>query len=266
MSADDELRNAVAAELAALTAHGGPAGTWSSRATAQQFADDPLRARVRKDIITDYLVDELAPGGGVREAVITAGVPGAGKSTAVNAILGADASQYRRVDADEIKDALLEDAVASNLYADLLGRRLADDKPVAPRELAALVHVESTQISDAVRRHVLTSGEPIIIEGTLTWPGLGNILLTELQDADYTHVRVILVEVPEQIAQERALDRWWRVRRDGGDALGGRFTPPDVIASYYGSDGISVSRANAETLVRDAAGYDLTAELEVWSE
>ena len=56
------------------------------------------------------------------------------------------------------------------------------------------------------------------------------------------------------------------MRRDGGDALGGRFTPPDVIASYYKSDGISVSRANAETLVRDAADYDLTTELETWSE
>lgn len=264
MSAD-ELRNAVAAELAALTAHGGPAGTRSPRATYRQFAGDRFRGQMRKDIVTGYLADELAPGGGVREAVITAGVPGAGKSTAVHAILGPEASQYRRVDADVIKDALLEDAVASGLYADLLGRRLADDKPVAPRELAALVHNESTRISDDVRRQVLASGEPIVIEGTLTWSGLGDILLTELQDAGYTHVRVILVEVPEQVAQERALDRWWRVRRDGGDPLGGRFTPPDVIASYYGSDGISVSRANAETLVRDAAGYDLTAELEVWS-
>lgn len=266
MSAADELRDAVAAELAALTANGGPAGTKSPRATYQQFADDPNRARVRKEIITDYLADELAPGGGVREAVITAGVPGAGKSTAVNAILGPEASQYRRVDADKIKDTLLEHAVISDLYADLLGKRLADGKPVAPRELAALVHVESTQISDAVRRHVLTNGEPIIIEGTLTWSGLGDILLTELQDAGYTHVRVILVEVPEHVAQDRALDRWWQVRRDGGDPLGGRFTPPDVIASYYGPDGHSVSRANAETLVRGAADYDLTAELEEWSE
>ncbi|MFE0752168.1 zeta toxin family protein [Gordonia sp. NPDC058843] len=265
MSTVDELRNAVAAELAALTANDGPAGTKSPRATYQQFADDPSRARVRKDIITDYLADELAPGGGVREAVITAGVPGAGKSTAVNAILGAEASQYRRVDADEIKDALLEHAVARNLYADLLGKRLADGKPVAPRELAALVHVESTQISDAVRRHVLTSGEPIIIEGTLAWSEHGATLLTELQDAGYTRVRVILVEVPEAVAQERALDRWWQVRSDGGDVLGGRFTPPDVIASYYGPDGISVCRTNAVALVRDAAAYDLTAELEVWS-
>lgn len=179
---------------------------------------------MRKNVITDYLVDEPAPGGGVREAVITAGVPGAGKSTAVNAILGADASQYRRVDADEIKDALLEDAVASNLYADLLGRRLADDKPVAPRELAALVHVESTQISDAVRRHVLTSGEPIIIEGTLAWAEHGTRLLTELQEAGYTRVRVILVEVPEAVAQERALDRG-----------GGKCAATEVTRSVGGS-------------------------------
>lgn len=183
MSPDNELRNAVAAELAALTAHGGPAGTKSPRATYQQFADSPSRAQMRRDIITGYLADELAPSAGVRKAIITAGVPGAGKSTAVHTILGPEASQYRHVDADVIKDALLDHAVATGLYADLLGRRLADDKPVAPRELAALVHNESTQISDTVRRHVLTSGEPIVIEGTLTWPGLVDTLLTELQDA-----------------------------------------------------------------------------------
>ena len=56
MSAADELRDAVAAELAALTANGGPAGTKSPRATYEQFADDPNRARVRKEIITDYPV------------------------------------------------------------------------------------------------------------------------------------------------------------------------------------------------------------------
>jgi len=265
VSVADELRNAVAAELASLTANGGPAGTRCSRATYQQFVDDPLRAVMRKDIVTGYLAGELAPGGGVREAVITAGVPGAGKSTAVNAILGAEASQYRRVDADVIKDTLLEDAVARGLYADLLGRRLADDKPVAPRELAALVHVESTAISDSVRRNVLTSGEPVIIEGTLAWPEHGKSLLTELRDADYERVRVILVEVPEVVAQERALDRWWQVRQAGGDALGGRFTPPDVIAGYYRPDGISLCRVHAEALVDDAADFDLTAELEEWS-
>lgn len=264
--ADDGPREAVAAELSALTANSGPAGTYSPRATDQLFANDPSRALLRKEIVNRYLGDGPPRPDGERRAVITAGVPGAGKSTAVDAILGSDASQFRRLDADVVKDELLADALDSGLYADLLEKQLADGKTVAPRELAALVHVESTQILDTLRRHAIARGEQMVIEGTLAWSGLGEVLLTELQEAGYANIRVVVVEVPEPIAQHRATDRWWKVRSAGIDALGCRFTPPSVIAGYYRPGGVSVCKVNAESLIRDASARGLTVVLDVVDE
>lgn len=249
MADDAELRTAVTAELAALTAAGGLLAPDSPRATHKVFEDDPRRARVRKRIIAQFLD---APGPPVRvgnAAVMTAGAAGAGKSTAIRAVLGASTDEYRRLDADEVKDHLLNDALATGLFDDLLSRTLADGRPIAPRELAALVHHESTQIWDALWRHCVGRGEQIIIEGTLSWPPLGAILLGELWAAGYTTVRVIAVDVPESVAQQRAIDRWWPVRTANTAPLGGRFTPPDVIASAYLPDGSCVCTANATALI-----------------
>ena len=242
-----QLRDAIAAELARLTAPGGPASTDSVRATHRVFADDPQRAIVRKRVIADYLDRSGTPSQGTA-AIITAGVPGAGKSSAVDMVLGDAAPEFRRLDADLIKDDLLVDAMHCGLFDDLLSTTLSDGRPIAPRELAALVHHESTQIWDALRRHCIARGEQVVIEGTLTWPPLGTSLLTELSAAGYADITVIAVEVPESVAQQRALNRWWNVRSAGVDELGGRFTPPDVIAHAYQSDGVSVCMTNAAAL------------------
>ncbi|MEE3755288.1 zeta toxin family protein [Mycobacterium intracellulare] len=246
---DRLLRDAVAAQLARLTAVGGPLATDSPRATHRVFEDDPRRAQVRKRIVADYLAGTGSPVRDGASAVITAGAAGAGKSTAVNAVLGASAADYRRLDADLAKDFLLVDAVDSGLFDDLLSMPLGDGRPVAPRELAALVHHESTQIWDALRRHCIDRGERILIEGTLSWPPLGMQLLTELRNSGYSAVHVVAVEVAEPVAQQRAVDRWWHVRRAGADALGGRFMPPDVIGSAYRADGTSICTANALALL-----------------
>ncbi|KMO75692.1 zeta toxin family protein [Mycolicibacterium chlorophenolicum] len=249
MRRDAELRAAVTAELAGLTAAGGPLAPDSPRATYKLFEDDPRRARVRKRIIAEFLD---TPGSAVRAgnaAVITAGAAGAGKSTAIKAVLGATRDDYRRLDADDVKDHLLNDALATGLFDDLLSRTLVDGRPIAPRELAALVHHESTQIWDALWRHCIGRGEQIVIEGTLSWPPLGAILLRELRAGGYATVRVIAVDVPESVAQQRAIDRWWSVRSANTNPLGGRFTPPDVIASAYQPDKSCICTANAVSLI-----------------
>lgn len=251
--AETRLRDTVAAELAHLTAPGGLLAPDSPRATYKVFEDDPRRAQVRKRIVTEYL-DAGMPVQGSNMAVLTAGPPGAGKSTALNTVLGARTADYRRLDADLAKDYLLTDALDKGLFDDLLAQTLADGRSIAPRELAALVHHESTQIWETLRRHCIDRGEPIIIEGTLTWPPLGAKLLAELRMGGYTAVRVIAVDVPERIAQQRAIDRWWRVRHADSDTLGGRFTPPDAISSAYRPDGSSICTANAASLIDVGSG------------
>ncbi len=126
---------------------------------------------------------------------------------------------------------------------------LGDGQPIAPRELASLVHDESIRIWDTLRRHCIGRGEPIIIEGTLKWPPLGAQLLRELHQGGYTTVRIVAVDVPEEVAQARAIGRWWDVRSAGTDYLGGRFTPSDAISKAYRPDGTCVCIANAAALV-----------------
>ena len=61
-------------------------------------------------------------------------------------------------------------------------------------------------------------------------------MLTDLASAGYEKFTILDVEAPAEIARDRALSRWWRGRLDavnGGNELGGRFTPGFVIDSLY---------------------------------
>lgn len=120
-----------------------------------------------------------------RSAILTAGAPGAGKSTLLRDHIP-DLDGYRSPDADVVKDHLIEQALSDGDYAELLGTELAEGAPLAPRELTALVHDESTALIDQIRRLCLDRGENVLIEGTLRWPGQGPKVYEELVRAQYT--------------------------------------------------------------------------------
>ena len=93
---DGSLRGArwVHTQLAALLVLGRPLAA----------APDPVRGHLDDRLIEQVAAEyrALSPDGfiGGRAAIITAGVPGAGKSFALNAI----AADYRRIDPDMIND------------------------------------------------------------------------------------------------------------------------------------------------------------------
>lgn len=80
-----------------------------------------------------------------------------------------------------MNDHLLRDAASSDLFDSLLLSTLPDGCPIAPRELAALMHHESAATWDTLRRNCIARGEPRRIEGTLTWLPLDAQLLNELR-------------------------------------------------------------------------------------
>ena len=102
-------------------------------------------------------------------AVITAGPPGAGKTTTIDqhgaAELG-DLSRYRRVDPDSVKDLLLNRAIADGIYEAMLRDHLADGRPLMARELSGLVHEEAVRLAREMRRQCMSRGESLIIEGS----------------------------------------------------------------------------------------------------
>lgn len=199
-------------------------------------------------------------------ALATAGPPAAGKSSSIErrALAG---QGWRVIDADRVKDHLLRDALEQGFYDDLLGNELADGHRVMPRELATLVHTESTVIVDAVTERCLAAGENIVLEGIFSWPGLGRRLLSDLAEADYQKLTILDVEAPKEITKARALSRWWRGRetalRRGGDDLGGRFTPAFVIDALYTESSVAtICARNARAAFDDPLAAEIpTVEL-----
>lgn len=192
-------------------------------------------------------------------AIVSAGPPGAGKSTAIRSIV-ADLSDYRVIDADAIKDDLIEQALEDGIYDHLLTEVLADGYTVAPRELAALVHLESVKLADQLRRICIARNENLVVEGTLTWSGQGVRLYKEFAEAHYGSIEVYGVDVEQGQAHRQALWRWWQGRLawvNGTDHLGGRFTPPEAIDICYPTAGECLCISNALQFIDTAQSGEI---------
>lgn len=250
MTDSDSLRGEVAAQLVALSAAGQPLNTDAAICTAKRYAGDASRFAVRKHLIGRYL-ERQTPRRDGRSAIITAGAPGAGKTRMLHTQV-CDLDDYRILDADIVKDYLIEQALEDGIYDDLLDHPLADGHSLAPGELAALVHRESAELIDRIRKICVDKRENIVVEGTLSWKDQGRNVFGELAAADYSSVQVLGIEADRQVAHEQALSRWWGGRRkwaEGADVLGGRFTPPDAIDSCYGAASMSRCAEHALALI-----------------
>ncbi|GAA4491092.1 hypothetical protein GCM10023094_55370 [Rhodococcus olei] len=241
-----------------MCAGGGILDKNGATATHRLHGADPRRRRTVDAIIDSYLAEQNdVILGGQFCAIATAGVPGAGKSTNIQKN-GLGGQGWRVLDADHVKDHPIRDALESGPYRAILDTPLPDGGTVMPRELATLVHTESTKILDALQDMCIARDENIVIEGTFSWPGLGEGLLRQLGAAGYQRFTIMDVEVTRERAQDQALQRWWNGRTDGNE-LGGRFTPATVIAALYPApESESICAINA----RATFDHPLTAEID----
>lgn len=253
-AADDGLRDQVARQLDELLT--GPLATNGERATIQlsRYFLGNGTPTIERDRLWDQIEERyLARQAGVeregRAALLTAGAPGAGKSTAVQQ-LGLVDDGWRRLDADIVKDDLVQELVAAGDADDVLAVQLVDGRPVMPRELAGLVHAESVLILDRIRDRCLRAGENVVIEGTLVWEPTGRELLDDLTTRAYREVSIVDVEVRREVARAQAVERWWTGRCDLVSDLGGRWVPLAVIDHAYPdpNDRHSACAANARAL------------------
>ena len=249
---DAELRDRIAGQLDELLS--GPLASNGERATAllarhlSRGAPTPARRRFWDEIEDRYLVRQSSVARDGRAALLTAGAPGAGKSTAVQR-LGLVDEGWRHLDADIVKDYLIQDLIVAGDVGDVLARRLADGRTVMPRELAGLVHTESVIVLDRIRSHCLDRGENVVIEGTLVWEPAGRQVVDELVHHGYRDVSVVDVEVRREVARAQAVARWWTGRCDSSSDLGGRWVPLAVIdRAYPDAQSRSVCAANARAL------------------
>lgn len=218
--------------------------------------------------LSDQLIDEIAheyrrrspdaPAHG-RAAIITAGVPGAGKSVAIDML----AADHRRIDPDGIKDLILMRLDQAGLLDIRHSHVLPDGKPVHPSELAIWVHDASTEAANRVRAVSLRRGENFVMEGTLSWTPLIDGYVTDLASDDYERLTIIDVEVPFTLAFEQSTHRWWAAREAQRTVdrveLGGRFITEAALENFYSRQRrVSKCAANARKLRTNAnnAGID----------
>lgn len=265
MTARDQLCGQVAAQLRTMSNPGGPLHTDSDRSTNRLYATSPTRSEFQLDAVDWYLsLVEEAPSQGGRSVLLTSGPPGAGKSTLLD---GDQLSDYRRLDADVLKDYLIEQAMAEGIYDDLLATQLSDGANIAPRELASLVHNESTMLLADITNICIQRHENVIVEATLRWQDHGPELIARFGRASYSVMRVLSLDVPQALAEKQAVSRWWAGRTDwigGKNSLGGRFMPPTAIADCFDGNGSSRCVRHALRLPALAKPYDLEVKLELY--
>jgi energy-coupling factor transporter ATP-binding protein EcfA2 len=237
-------------ELTALLATGGP--LHAPPETVRDYLDND-------DLIDEYRQTTKPGAIEGRAMVLTAGPPGAGKSTTLAALR----STYRVIDPDEIKDLLLDRLQRRLLLTDLRRHTLPDGQPVRPGEVATWVHRTSTDIGDAVRAVSLALGGNFVMEGTLRWEGTPQQYARELDRNDYQYLEIIDVEVPRTTARRQARERWWRGRNDASLSLGGRFIADSVIDDCYDTnvDLISICARHARDLYEEATDMLVAARL-----
>lgn len=203
-----------------------------------------------------------------KKAIVLAGPPGAGKSTARAALIQATRTQTEHwlpINADDFKDELLQQARQDGSYDSYLVpeevRALeAAGEKFYPRELAALVHAESSILAKKARNEALESGMNLVIDGTLANEKQARILLGRLQAAGYD-VLVADVETTQKVSEVRTMGRWMSGYLDaengtaaGLDAeLGGRWVPQSFSASLFNepSDPESICALNAAAIAED---------------
>lgn len=169
------------------------------------------------------------------------------------------------INPDDFKDELLVKALADGSYDSYLVpdevRELeAAGEKFYPRELAALVHNESSILSKKAIRDALDRGDNIIIDGTLSGEKNARAQLDALQAAGYD-VKVADVETTRAVSEARTLGRWERgyLEAENGTAtgrdaeLGGRWVPQSFPASLFTTSDAkeSICAANAAAVATD---------------
>ncbi|MEU9939541.1 zeta toxin family protein [Streptomyces lavendulae] len=261
------------AELQRRMARGGDLSPGPAD-TAHQFSSGGRWTRERRAVqntILDRFKAEYAdrPRGG-HAVLLTAGAPGAGKSTAqrnldewrheeselgrrLSAAHGLDIKDYVVLDPDEFKRALFEAGGLPGLAPEAM--TLPAGRTLAPAELSGLLHAEASDIRDRFEAWARSEGYNLLYDATLANEPAAAGLLTGLRQDGYDQRVILSVEVPLDVSLAQNADRWLTGRlayEAGKDPYGGRMSPEGMIHALYGKattgQGHSIGRENAQKL------------------
>lgn len=217
----------------------------------------PQRRELHKALKREYL-EKYPDVRNESRAMVLAGPPGAGKSTAKGEVLGERSEQYLTVDADEFKAMLLREALRDGSYEsfikpDAVKSLEATGEQFFPLELASLVHEESSMLAKELRDEALREGKNVIIDTVLSSETSARQLGRQLAAEGYT-AEVLDVEVSYDISQGRIAKRWQQSYEEATEkgGLGGRWVPSEYARSVFdGPGGKTKSEAAAKVIAEE---------------
>jgi chloramphenicol 3-O-phosphotransferase len=182
---------------------------------------------------------------GERRAIVLAGPPGAGKSTACAALMDASGiprAHWAVIGNDDFKDQLLLRLLADGAYDRLVPPEVREalDGRVWPRELTSLLHEEAGTLAQRATDIALATDRNVVIDGTLGNRENSEDLLARLGAADY-EVTIAAVDAPLHVAEARVWNRYlgdYLVAENGTATgatatLGPRPIPLEQLAHLY---------------------------------
>jgi len=198
----------------------GDQQTWlPERVAQQQKIADELYAR-----------GEQVPNDG--DALFTGGLPGAGKTTALNQNQDIDASQYLVLNSDDAKEKLCEYGM------------IPEVEGLAPMEAAELIHEESAHIAEMVAERAAAERKNVIWDTTMGSVESLDARLSALREAGYDEQSALFLDVPIEVSLQRVDQR----HRQGyekfrnGDLCEGRHVVASIIEAQADSEYTSVNR------------------------
>lgn len=196
--------------------------------------------RQDRRLIHDDLVKDLyARASGVPNdfrAVVTGGLPGAGKTTVLTEHAGIELSSYLMINPDLIK----EEMAKRNLVPEIEG--------LSPMEATELVHEEASHLAKRLAHRAQAEGKNMIWDITMSRPSSADERISSLRTAGYREIDGIFVDIPVDVSVRRADSR----HREGHDqyragvGLGGRFAAEEMITAQADGSWGSKNRSNFE--------------------
>jgi predicted ABC-type ATPase len=173
-----------------------------------------------------------------RQAIIAGGLPGAGKTTILEAYAGIERARYFTIDPDQIKEEMAQ--------RDLIPK--VDG--LSPMEASDLVHAESSHIARRLAHRAKADGKNLIWDISMKSAGGTERRIDDLRSAGYAHIEGIFVEIPVDTSISRADARHKSGQEEyhEGKGYGGRYMPSELIGKQADAEWGSLNRKNFEMI------------------
>lgn len=196
--------------------------TWSRKRTK-------LHKRLLEEMYEKY---KNVPSEG--KVIMSAGLPGAGKTTVLRNNMNIDMNNYATISSDDFKELLAEKGHAPKVDG------------LTSMELSPLLHTESSYLADKLLTMLSKESKNVIYDFTCKNEDTSLARINTLVENDYKEkdIQLVFVNIPLSIAHERAENRYY-VGLNGNLETGGRHLPPRIINESKAPEGSLADSNNA---------------------